>query len=178
MELLKKAIDKIKNMGVKELTPKESIEMMKNLMKTSKVNIQNELKPGNLVTFMYDAKDKTQIYDKTPFVMVLSTTSKYLLGVNFHWLPVTRRAILVDYILKKNQINIRKKQPLQISYKDIRMAIKNIGAFPVVRLYIRARMSPQGVKVPDELIMTAAKMRTETFTAGKANSTTLWSRAK
>jgi len=63
MNILKKAISKIKNLGAKELTPKESMEMLKNLIKKSKVPIQKHLKPGALVTFIYDAKDKSQDYD-------------------------------------------------------------------------------------------------------------------
>jgi len=178
MGLFKKSIDYIKNLGVKELTPKESVEMIKNLMKTSSVKIQSNLLPGNLITFVYDAKDKSQKFDRTPFVMVLSKTSKYMLGVNFHWMPVSHRSVLVDYILRKNSKRIRMKKPLKMGYRELRAAVKGIGAFPVVRLYIRARMSPKGVLVPSELLRDAAKMKTETFTQGKANSTTLWQRAK
>jgi len=178
MNILKGAIDKIKNLGARELTPKESMEMLKNLVKKSKVPIQKHLQPGNLITFVYDAKDKTQTYDKTPLVMVISSTSKYMLGCNFHWLPTSKRQILVQYILDKNKNRIRKKLPINMTYKSIRAAMKGIGAFPVIRLYIRGRMSSTGVKIPDELLMSAAKMKTETFTRGKANSTTLWSRAK
>jgi hypothetical protein len=173
---LNKIFDKMKLS--KELTPKESMEMLKNLIKNDKVPIQKHLKPGSIVTFVYDAKDKSQNFDRTPLVMVLSTTPKYMLGCNFHWLKVSYRTTLVQYILDKNKNRIRKKLPVQISYKSIRAAMKGIGAFPVVRLYIRGRMSATGVRIPDELLMQASKMKTETFTKGKANSTTLWTRAK
>lgn len=178
MNILKGAIDKIKNLGTEELTPKESMELLKNLVKKSKVPIQKHLKPGSLVTFVYDAKDKTQKYDKTPLVMVLNTTAKYMLGINFHWMPTSKRQMLVQYILDENKKQIRNKNPLKMSYRKLRSAGKYIGVFPVIRLYIRGRMSSGGVKIPDELLMSAAKMKTETFTQGKTNSTTLWSRAK
>ena len=177
MNLLKEAIDKVKNLGARELTPKESIEMMQNLIKTSKTNIQKQLNPGTLITFKYDAKDKTEIYDKTPFVMVLSATGKYMLGVNFHWLPVARRQVLVEFILNDNASNIKNKKPISMSYDRIKGAVKAIGAYPVIRLYIRDRMSTMGVRVPDELISAAAKITGETFTGGKASSTTLWQKA-
>jgi len=173
---LTKIFDKMKLS--KELTPKESMEMLKNLIKKNKVPIQKHLKPGNIITFVYDAKYDKENYDRTPLVMVLSTTSKYMLGVNFHWMKVSYRTTLVQYILDKNKNRIRKKLPIQMTYKSIRAAMKSIGAFPVIRLYIRKRMSPTGVKIPDELLMQASKMKTETFTKGKANSTTLWTRAK
>jgi len=175
---LKNIIDKVKKLGTRELTPKESVEMLKNMIKKNKVSIQKELKPGALVTFVYDAKDKDNIYDRTPFVMVLSTTSKYLLGINFHWMPISKRQILVNYILHRNRKRIRMKKPLRITYRELRATVKSIGVFPVIRLYIRGRMSKYGVRVPDELLSQAAKMKTETFTGGKANSTTLWTRAK
>lgn len=178
MNPLRKAFDKVKKLGTKELTPKESISMLKNLIKTEKSPIQKHLKPGALVTFIYDAKDKSQDYDKSPLVMVLSTTSKYMLGCNFHWMPVTRRKILVQYILDENRKQIRNKMPLKMSYRKLRAAMKGIGAFPVIRLYIRGRMSSHGVKIPDEMLMQASTMKSETFTQGKKNSTTLWSRAR
>ena len=178
MDLLKKAFDKIKNLGAKELTPKISMDIVKNLIKTEKTNIQPLLKTGNIVTFLYDAKDKEQIYDRTPLVLVISTTSKYMLGVNFHWMPTQLRQTLIQYILDLNTKEIRNKRPLKVEYKDIRGAVKRIGAFPVVRLYIRGRISQQGVKIPDSMLMQAAKLATETFTGGKVNSATLWQRAK
>ncbi len=176
--IFKNAINKVKNLGAKELTPKESMEMLKNLIKKEKVPIQKHLKSGNIITFVYDAKDKSQKFDKTPLVMVLSKTSKYMLGCNFHWMPTSKRQGLVQYILDSNKNRIRKKLPINITYKQIRAAVKSIGAFPVVRLYIRGRMSSTGVKIPDTMLMDAAKMKTETFTQGKTNSTTLWTRAK
>lgn len=176
--ILKNIVNKVKNLGSKELTPKESIEMLKNMLKKDKVPIQKHLKPGALITFTYDAKDKDQIFDRTPFVMVLSCTSKYMLGCNFHWMKVNRRQMLVEYILEKNKNRIRKKLPIQMKYRELRSVMKKIGVFPVIRLYIRSRMSTKGVRVPDDMLMQASKMRTETFTGGKTNSTTLWTRAK
>jgi len=178
MNVLKKVIQKVKNLGTKELTPKESIDMLKNLIRTNKTSIQDKLKPGTLLTFVYDAKDKEQNYDRTPFVMVLSTTSKYMLGCNFHWANIKKRQLIVQYILEKNKNRIRKKLKIKMTYKELRALMKTIGMFPVIRLYIRKRMSSKGVVVPDDMLMEAVKMRTETFTKGKANSTTLWQRAK
>jgi len=176
--ILKTAINKVKNLGSKELTPKESLEMVKNLIKTESKSLQPMIKTGALLMFKYDAKDKDQKYDKTPLVMVLSKTSKYMLGVNFHWMPSQYRQVIVEYILKRNSKQIRNKMPLKMKYKDLRGVIKSIGAFPVIRLYIRGRMSSKGVKIPDELLSQACKLKTETFTKGRANSTTLWGRAK
>jgi len=176
--LLTKTANRIKNLGVKELTPKESIQMFKNLAKTSKVPIQKHIKSGNLITFVYNAKDKTQDYDKTPFVLVLSSTSKYMLGLNFHWMPVNRRMMLVDYLLSTQTKQIRNKMPFKVSYRKLKSFINKLGAYPVVRLYIRSRMSSTGVKVPEDQMMQAAKMKAETFTKGKKNSTTLWTRAQ
>ncbi len=169
---------RLKELGTKELTTKESIQMLKNLTKSDKVQIQKHLKSGNLITFVYNAKDKTQKYDKTPFVLVLRVNSKYMLGLNFHWMSIERRVLFVDYLLKTQSKQIRNNNPFNVSYKKLKKIIKTLGVFPVVRLYIRSRMSSGGVKIPDKLLMSAAKMKSETFTQGKTNSTTLWSRAK
>lgn len=165
-------------LGTKELTTKESIEMFKNLVQTSKVPIQKHLQSGNLVTFKYNAKDKSIKYDKTPLVLVLRSNSKYMLGLNFHWLTISRRVLLVDYLIKSQSKQIRNNNPFNVSYKKLKQIINSLGAFPVVRLYIRGRISSNGVKIPNHLLMQAAKLKTETFTQGKANSTTLWKRAK
>jgi len=178
MSVLKKVVQKVKNLGIKDLTPKESIAMFKNLMKTNKTSIQDKLKPGTLLTFVYNAKYDKENFDRTPFVMVLSTTSKYMLGCNFHWAPLFKREIIVQYILEKNKNRIRKKLKIKMTYKELRALLKTVGMFPVVRLYIRKRMSSKGVIVPDDMLMSAVKMKTETFTKGKVNSTTLWQRAK
>jgi len=174
--ILKKISKTLK--GQKELTPKESQEMMSNLInKNAKTLSISDFKPGTLLTFKYNAKDKSQIYDKTPFVMVIKQTSKYVLGVNFHWAPVKKRLILVEYILKQNSKNIRNNNSLKIKYHDLKGALNTIGMYPVIRLYIKKRISSKGIIVPDELIRQAAKMKSETFTQGRASSTTLWSRA-
>ena len=178
MNIFKSIAKKVKELGTKELTTKESMTMMKNLIKNDKVPIQKHLKTGNLVTFVYDAKNKEDKYDRTPFVMVLSRTSKYMLGINFHWMPVNRRMMLVEYLLKTQSKQIRNKTPFNVSYRKLKAFVKGLGAYPVIRLYIRGRISAKGVKVPNELLMQASKMKTETFTKGKTNSTTLWTRAK
>ena len=64
-----------------------------------------------------------------------------------------------------------------MTYRKIKPAVNQIGLYPVIRLYIKKNISIYGLKVPDDMLMQAAKMKTETFTGGKTNSTTLWSRA-
>lgn len=168
----------IKNLGLKELTPKESQDMMKNLVnKNGQVLKGSMFKPGTLLTYRYQAEDKSQVWDRTPFVMVLSSNSKYVLGLNFHWAPVQKRVWLVNYIIKMNRKNIRAGKPMSITYKKMKPAIKYIGLYPVIRLYLKKNISRYGVIVPDDMFMPAARLRSETFTGGKVNSTTLWSRA-
>lgn len=175
---VKSTVTSIKNFGTKELTSKESADMMKNLLKTSRTKLgRKQIKPGALISFSYRAQDQLKSYDKTPLVMVLSQNNKYVLGINFHWAPVNKRLVLVNFILNSNKSNIKSGKPLEMTYEGIRGAVKSIGAFPVIRLYIKRNMSKYGVVVPDELLLQAAKMKTETFTRGKTNSTTLWSRA-
>lgn len=175
---IKGTANSIKNFGTKELTSRESADMMKNLLKKSRVKLTDkQLKPGKIISFSYRAQDQLKSYDKTPLVMVLSQNRKYMLGINLHWAPMSKRLILVNFILNSNKTNIKNGKPLEMTYQGIRGAIKAIGAFPVIRLYIKRNMSKYGVVVPDEMLLPAAKMKTETFTRGKTNSTTLWSRA-
>ena len=94
---------------------------LKELMK-NKTAIKKSLKPGRLVIYSYNAKDKTQKYDKRPFVFVLRTSGSYMLGINFNWLPPQMRFKLVETILKVNAKNI--KNPINpISDKNSRITL-------------------------------------------------------
>lgn len=157
------------------LSIKQSMDLMKTLVKTNKVKLTNKLfHPGSILSIGYNAKDKTQTYDSTPLIFVLKRGKSHTLAINLHWAPVPLRIILVKAILAANRNNIKNKLPLQFDYEKIKPLLKKIGFAPIIRLYINSRISSTGVKIPDEHIMNAARIRSETFVKGKVDADTLY----
>jgi len=150
------------------LTIKQSMDLMKKLIKTNKTNFTlKHFKPGSILSIGYNAKDKTQ-------KKILKRGRTHTLAINFHWAPIPLRIILVKEILKLNYQNIKKKLPLEFDYQLLKPFLKKIGFAPIIRLYINNRISRSGVVIPDEHILNAAKLKTETFVKGKVDADTLY----
>ena len=159
------------------MTVKQSIEYIKKLFKIKTTLTNKDFKPGTILTFNYNAKDKTQTYDKTPLVLVLRRNNIHTLAINFHWAPTSMRVFLVNIILEKNKKNIEKGLPLDFSYKELKPLLKRIGFAPVIRLYINSRISSKGVVIPSSDLMHAARLKSETFTQGKMSAEQLYKKA-
>ena len=141
---------------------KEELEKLQSRpIKDLKANYSKYFKPGQMIFFSYNAKNKKLPFDRNPLIIVLRAGEKYTLGLNFHWTPIKFRKILIDYILKINKQNIKNGKPLKISYSDIKRIIKGFG--PVIRLYINARISKSGAIVEPYLFRKAIELKTEYF---------------
>jgi hypothetical protein len=157
------------------LTIKQSMDLMKKLIKTNKTRFTlKHFKPGSILSIGYNAKDKTQTFDSTPLIFVLQRGRSHTLAINFHWAPIPLRIILVKQILKENRNNIKNRLPLQFDYQKLKPFLKKVGFAPIIRLYINKRISSSGVVIPDEHILNAAKLKTETFVNGKVDADTLY----
>lgn len=165
-------------MNTQQLSVKDSFKIIKALIKNNKKKLLNkDFVPGRLLMFSYDAKDKTQTFDRTPMAMVLMRGKTHTMCLNFHWAPAPLRVILVKQILALNKNNIKLGKPLEIDYRQLKPFLKKIGAAPIIRLYINKRISSTGVVIPDEHLMDATKLRTESFTQGKVDAETLYKKA-
>lgn len=148
---------------------KEAMNLIKSLVKTGQKRFTNDdLRPGSLLFFKYDAKDKEATYDKTPLSIVLSRSRGYILGLNLHWTPVVLRVTFMKLLFKMNKQNIAKGRPIELNYRIVKPLIDSLGLGPVIRLYIRSRMSRSGVVVPQDLWLVASKLRAENFNNGKS----------
>jgi hypothetical protein len=145
----------------------QAAKMFKNLMQTKLNNFKaQDFLAGNLLFYRYDAKFKENTYDKTPLVMVLRRSKGYMLGLNFHWIPVPLRLTLMKLILMINKDNIKRGNPIHVSYQMLKPFILKMGLVPVIRLYIFSRISRRGVVVPTEYWLQSAKLRSESFSGG------------
>lgn len=161
-----------------ELTVKQSLEYVRELMKKPSNIRKADLQPGNVLFYKYDAKDKTQVYDKTPLVLVLRVSRTYMLGLNLHWLPYQKRAWLVDQMLRISKFDMKRGKKIRFTYEDFKPLQKSVHYQPCIRLYIRKRISERGVLIPPQDLKTAVKLRAETFTGGKRSAQEMYRLAK
>lgn len=165
----------IKDVAQTKVTPKDEREAMKLMKSMLSTNLQgfkaNDFRGHNLIFMRYDAKFKNKVYDRTPLVLILRRSRGYVLGLNFHWLPVPLRLILLKLILKMNKNNLKKGYPLTVTYQMLKPIITKMGMSPVIRLYIFNRISRKGLVIPPEYWLTVAKIRAESFTGGYSADT-------
>lgn len=168
-----------KSLFYKELSKKDSNQKLQDLLKR-KVKLQagQHFKPGNIVFTSYNAKHKEFTYDKTPLVLILKRGSRYTLGLNFHWLPVPKRVLLISEIMRRNKRNIEAGRPLDFDYNDLKPMLKNLDYAPCIRKYINPRFGKIGVPIPPDRLMEVARMKGQTFTNGKYSSEQLFRMAK
>lgn len=144
---------------------KSAIDMFKEILKAPPIVINaSKLIPGKMLFYKYNAKDKTQKYDKTPLVIVLGVSKNYVLGLNFHWYPSGIRKVFVHWLFK--MYRKKKGSDFIINYRSIKPMLIKLGAAPVIRLYIRKRISQYGYEVPQDLWETAVNLPSESFTGG------------
>ena len=155
----------------KEFTVSQSIKLVKDMLKNKSLKVQRDsIKPGELFFGVYNAKDKNEVYDKRPFVLLLKRNKSHFMGINFNWLPLPLRLILVKKILQMNKANVKNNKPLDFTYSDLKGFIKKLGYAPVVRLYIRNRLSSGVVKIQPENFLEAARINSAVFNNGVSAS--------
>lgn len=168
-----------RSLFVKELTKKESNEQLQKLLKQRiRLQAKKHYRPGHLIFTSYNAKFKEHTYDKTPLILVLVRGQRHTLGLNFHWLPVSRRMYLINHILEMNKDNIKKGNPIEFSYGDLKPMLKSLGYAPCIRKYINARLGKIGVPIPPERLTEVARMKAETFTQGRYSASQLFQMAR
>lgn len=165
-------------MKAKELTPTQSYYIVKDLLKSKRTFRDEDFKPGKLLFYFYNAKDKENTYDRTPMVLILKRNSTHTLGLNFHWIPVKMRIHLISVIFKLNKQNIIKKLPLEFSYQQLKPMMRKLGYAPCIRLYINKRISTNGVIIPADRLVEVAGLKTETFTHGKYSAEQMYAMAR
>jgi len=163
---------------IKELSLRDSVELVKGLMKRKRSIDKNELKPGHLFFTHYNAKNKEQTYDKTPLVLVLRRNASHTLGLNFHWIPMSMRINLVKHIMEINKTRIKHRKSLIFNYRQLKPMLKSLGYAPCIRLYINKRFSKQGVIIPPHRLMDIARTKSETFTRGRYSAGQLFAMAR
>lgn len=161
----------------KELTPAESVKIVKKIATEKKRINKADWIPGNIIYTYYLAKDMSQVYDRTPLVLILRRNKTHTLGLNFHWLPFKMRDQLAKHILKLNKKNIANGKPLEFSYAQMKPLLKHYGYAPCIRLYINHRFRSSGTVIHPDRLVEISRLRTETFTKGRYTAEQLYAKA-
>lgn len=164
--------------AVKELTPTQSIKLVKELLKGNRKTLKtSDFHPGTILMYNYNAKDKKETYDRTPLVLVLWRNKSHTMAINLHWAPMPLRIILVKKIMKVNRKNIIAGKKLEFDYKALKPFLKRAGFAPIIRLYINSRISNSGVVIPNDQFMNVARTKSESFTQGRESAESLYKKA-
>lgn len=163
---------------MKEMTLSESKAYQRELLSKPKKLRRGNFIPGNLIYCSYNAQDQEQTFDRTPLVLILGVSGRYVLGLNFHWLPYQKRIWLINRILESSQAQIKKHNRIRFTYEDFKPLMKSVQYQPCIRLYIKRRIGSRGVLIAPSELMSVARLKAETFTQGKYSQSQLYRMAK
>lgn len=109
--------------------------------------LQPTLQPrhlGRLCSYFYDPKWKDELpyFDRFPLVIPVNLYSDGFLGLNLHYLPMNRRAILMDAlytrVIRGNHLDERKR--IMISWGIVQAAARNRNYLPCVKRYLYSHL--------------------------------------
>ena len=110
------------------------------IMREDKARLTNTIMPGSMYMYHYDPKYKETLpfYDRFPLVFPFKVQADRFWGINFHYLPLNHRAILMDglYELANNQ-RYDESTRLRMSYEILNHAAKFRYFKPCVKQYLR-----------------------------------------
>lgn len=143
-------------MKIKPFDKKETQAYIKYMQK-NKTDLR-KLKVGDFSFFDYNPKDKKQAYDKHPLILILKISKGYILGINFNWIPMKYRVELLAYILKLNTDNGKLNKNIVFPYKKLKKFLISRPYKYCLRLYIRKRMSQNGIILPSNSIVNVCRL--------------------
>ena len=157
--ILKKAFNKAKDFI--NITKKEVKKVKRDFVKDFKrkytsTKTVDKFEAGSLVTFTYNALDKTKKFDKKPLILSLGFSKKFgrqrFLGLNLHHLPESQRVLLASLVVEM----LKKKKKL--TYNDVLPLIKKFKGSPILRMYAMRRVSKKVIKMPQDIYLRAASI--------------------
>lgn len=115
-----------------------------------KDNVSNQIWPGSMFLFQYDAKHKETLpyWDKFPLVFPFAYENDGFMGLNLHYLPPVMRASLMSNLMDRASPN--RYQDLKISYQILN-AYSSLSYFkPCVKRYLYSHVKSQFLYITPE----------------------------
>jgi hypothetical protein len=120
------------------------------------------LNVGSMNFFVYDAKYKKTLpyYDKFPLIIPIDETSRYFLGINFHYVSIPYRISLMEKLMRFERTRENEKRILTEwrnikNFKEIR---------PTIKKYLKNHVRSPFVKIKHEEFKLALMLPVQDFT--------------
>jgi hypothetical protein len=131
---------------------------------------------GKLYFFFYDPKTKEQLpyYDRFPLVLPIEQYGDGFLGINFHYLPMNLRVVLMDklYDLVSND-KFDETTRIKASYALLSGASRYREIQPCVKRYLGNHVQSKFIEIEANMWDTAIFLPVESF--AKASAGRVWS---
>ena len=133
---------------------KETIPSTLKIDAAQQGTLTGRLIPGRMYFFMYNPKHKATLpyYDMFPLVLPIQKFSNGFLGINFHYVNMKDRAILLDELkIFVNDRTLSEAARIRVSYNMMRGFTRFKRAKPCLKRYLTTYMKSQFIPVtPDE----------------------------
>lgn len=148
----------------------------KNGIDPDSTKLVSSLEPGNMYMFSYDAKHKATLpyYDANPLIFPLEMYNDGFLGLNFHYLPLQLRAVVMDslYYLVGDASKLSKSSKMNLSYRTLMKLSQNKYFKPCIKRYLYTQLRSRYIKIDPEAWDQAIFLPVENFQG--ASSARVW----
>jgi hypothetical protein len=134
---------------------------------------------GDMVHFWYDPKWKKVLpyYDRFPLIFPLNYYKDGFLGINFHYLDIDQRIILLDALLDNIESKLfDDKKKMKISYGILLGASKYESFKPCLKRYLYTHIRSPFIKIYPNEWQTAIFLNTAKFE--KKNKEYVWEQSR
>ena len=134
--------------------------------------LTNQLLPGNMYMFLYDAKlkEKLPFYDSLPLVLPYKKVNDGFMGLNLHYLPYMARLSLLSKLDEfRNNDNLDENTKLLFNWRLLESSSKFNPTKACVKHYLNDYVQSRFLKInyPDWVI--ASQLPVERFNVSKQN---------
>lgn len=134
---------------------------------------------GRMLYFGYQAKyDKILPYwDKFPLIIVINEDSKYVQGINLHYLPPKLRSALLSRMMETiNNDRFDKTTKFKVTYGILKAAAKFRYFKPCIKLYLKSNVRSKMMIIRPEQWHKAILLPTARFKGATASA--VWKDSK
>lgn len=138
------------------------------------VNKPTNLEVGKMFMFVYDAKHKLTLpfWDKHPLIFPFTKLPDRFIGINFHYLPMNARAMLLDALYSLTTDNsIKDTTKLNLmSYNMLKSFAKFRMFKPCIHMYLNSHVRSRFLTVPATQWAKAILLPTQRFVGNHGQS--------
>lgn len=109
-----------------------------------------EIMPGDMVFFKYDAKGKATLpwWDAVPLIIPFGIDDTHFIGISLHHAPPKIRAKLLDMLMSiASDKRLDNKTKMNLTYSFIKKASKNKYFKPLIRKYLKSHVQSDFIKI-------------------------------